>query len=266
MTHIDVLTLFPELFGPFLQFGLPARALREGRIAIEPVDFRPYGLGKHRAVDDVPYGGGPGMVLRPEPIFAAVRDRVALHRKAGRGAWRVLVTPQGATFTQTKARELAGREEALLLICGRYEGFDERIRTGLADEEISLGDFVCLGGEAVAMVLVEAIIRLLPGVLGNAESSVEESFSGNRLEYPQYTRPPEFEGMEVPGVLLSGDHQAIARWRTEQAELRTAARRPDLLKKPAPTAGADLCGAPRQRPGTIPAEAATSPRAGESQE
>ena len=231
MKRIDVLTLFPELFEPFLAEGLIGKAVREGLLAIEPVNFRSHGLGRHRAVDDVPYGGGAGMVLRPEPLFAAVREREALHREAGRGTWRILLTPQGRPFTQARAEELAGRDEALLLICGRYEGFDERIRDGLADEEISLGDFVCQGGETVAMVIMEAVARLVPGVMGNPESEAEESFTGGGLEYPQYTRPPEFEGMRVPDVLLSGHHEAIRRWRQEQAEKRTAARRPDLVPR-----------------------------------
>ncbi len=231
MKPIDVLTLFPQLFGPFLAEGLIGRAVREGLLAIEPVNFREHGLGRHRAVDDEPYGGGAGMVLRPEPLFAAVREREALHREAGRGIWRILLTPQGRPFTQARARELAGRDEALLLICGRYEGFDERIRDELADEEISLGDFVCQGGEAVAMVVIEALARLVPGVLGNPDSEMEESFSGGGLEYPQYTRPAEFEGMRVPEVLLSGHHEAIRRWRKEQAEKRTKARRPDLVPR-----------------------------------
>ena len=171
------------------------------------------------------------MVLRPEPLFAAARQREAAHRKAGRGVWRILLTPQGRPFTQAQAQALADREQALLLICGRYEGFDERIREGLADEEISLGDFVCQGGEAVAMVIIEAVARLLPGVLGNPDSGTEESFADGWLEYPQYTRPPEFEGMRVPDVLLSGHHEAIRHWRKEQAEKRTAARRPELVPR-----------------------------------
>lgn len=231
MKRIDVLTLFPELFGPFLAGGLIGRGMREGLLAIEAVNFRTHGLGRHRTVDDDPYGGGAGMLLRPEPLFAAVREREALHHEAGRGIWRILLTPQGRRFTQARAVELAGREEALLFICGRYEGFDERVREGLADEEISLGDFVCQGGETVAMVIIEAIARLVPGVMGNPDSEAEESFCDGGLEYPQYTRPAEFEGMRVPDVLLSGHHEAIRRWRKEQAEKRTAERRPDLLPR-----------------------------------
>ncbi len=231
MKRIDVLTLFPELFGPFLAEGLIGRAVREGLLEITPVDFRPHGLGRHRAVDGEPYGGGAGMVLRPEPVFKAVREREAAHAAAGRGTWKVLLTPQGAPFDQAAARALAEREEALLLICGRYEGFDERIRAGCADQELSLGDFVSLGGETVAMVMIEVIARLVPGVLGNPDSGREESFEEGWLEYPQYTRPPLFEGMAVPDVLLSGDHAAIARWRRQEAEKRTAERRPDLIPR-----------------------------------
>jgi tRNA (guanine37-N1)-methyltransferase len=229
MKRFDVVTLFPELFVPFSAEGLIGRAIRNGLLEITTVDFRPYGLGKHRAVDDEPYGGGAGMVLRPEPLFTAVRERERSHREGGRNVHRLLLTPQGRPLRQGKVRELAEREEALILICGRYEGFDERIRLGLADEEVSLGDFVSLGGEAGAMLIIEAVARLVPGVLGNPDSSADESFAEERLEYPQYTRPPEFEGMRVPEVLLSGHHEAIRRWRREQASKRTADRRPELL-------------------------------------
>jgi tRNA (guanine37-N1)-methyltransferase len=204
------------------------KAVKGGLVEIAVVDFRKHGLGRHHNVDDVPYGGGAGMVLRPEPIFAAVRERKALHAAEGRKTRTVLLTPQGRPFRQVDAVAFAALDETLLFVCGRYEGFDERIRTGLADEEVSLGDFVCLGGETPVMVMLEAIVRLLPVVLGNPESSAEESFAQGLLEYPQYTRPPEFEGMPVPEVLLSGHHAEIARWREDQARQRTAARRPDL--------------------------------------
>lgn len=232
MKHIDVLTLFPQLFGPFVAEGLIGRAVRGGLLALEPVNYRQHGLGRHQQVDDMPYGGGAGMVLRPEPIFAAVRERAARHAQQGRRAWTVLLTPQGAVFDQAKAQALAERDAALLLVCGRYEGFDERIRTGLADEEISLGDFVCLGGEVAAMAIIETVARLIPGVLGNPASPEEESFAaaGAPLEYPQYTRPAEFEGLRVPEVLLSGNHAQIAAWRAEQALERTRRRRPELLE------------------------------------
>jgi tRNA (guanine37-N1)-methyltransferase len=228
MKRFDVLTLFPALFGPFLEEGLLGKAVQGGLVEIAVADFRQHGLGRHRHVDDVPYGGGAGMVLRPEPLFAAVRERRALHEAQGRRTRTVLVTPQGRTFRQADAAAYAACEETLVFVCGRYEGFDERIRTGLADEEVSLGDFVCLGGEVPVMAMLEAIVRLIPGVLGNPESSLDESFARGLLEYPQYTRPPEFEGMKVPEVLLSGHHAEIARWREAQARQRTAERRPDL--------------------------------------
>lgn len=233
MKRIDVLTLFPGLFEPFLAEGVLGRALRGGLLAVELVNFRAHGLGRHKAVDDVPYGGGAGMVLRPEPLFAAVRERVARHQGEGRRTRTILLTPQGAPFDQAKAGALAASEEALLLVCGRYEGFDERIRAGLADEELSLGDFVLLGGEVAAMAVIEAMARLIPGVLGNPASNADESFAGAGLEYPHYTRPAEFEGMRVPEVLSSGDHARIDAWRREQAERRTRERRPELLARPA---------------------------------
>lgn len=230
--RIDVLTLFPVLFGEFLDGGVLGRAKRNGLVEVTLVDFRERGLGRHRAVDDEPYGGGAGMVLRPEPVFSAARDRIAFHRAAGRTVRKVLLTPQGRPFRQARARAFAeAGEEVLMLIGGRYEGFDERIRLGLADEELSLGDFVTLGGDVAAMAVIEAVARLIPGVLGNPASGVEESFSDGLLEYPQYTRPAEFEGMRVPEVLLSGDHARIKAWRQEQALRRTRERRPDLLRE-----------------------------------
>ncbi|MEE8396011.1 MAG: tRNA (guanosine(37)-N1)-methyltransferase TrmD [bacterium] len=231
MKRIEVLTLFPALLDPFLEQGLLGRAVRDGLVQVTLVDLRPFGVGRHRAVDGEPYGGGAGMVLRPEPVFAAARRREAHHAASGRALRKILLTPQGRPFDQHKARELERRAEPLLLICGRYEGFDERIRQGLADEELSLGDFVCLGGEVAALAVIEAIARLVPGVLGNPASNMEESFSADVLEYPQYTRPKEFEGMPVPEVLLSGHHAAVAQWRAEQAQTRTALRRPDLAKR-----------------------------------
>lgn len=232
MKHIDVLTLFPQLFQPFVSEGLLGRAIRNGLLEIALVNFREQGLGRHRVVDDVPYGGGAGMVLRPEPIFAAARQRTAYHRRQGRVTRTILLTPQGTPFDQDKARELAAADSVLLLICGRYEGFDERIRLALVDEELSLGDFVLLGGETAAMAIIEAVARLIPAVLGNPASATDESFAGPALEYPQYTRPAEFEGMRVPDVLVSGDHARIDAWRSEQALDRTRQRRPDLLQHP----------------------------------
>ena len=229
MLQLDILTLFPQLFDPFLEAGLLGKAIREQRVMIHLCDLREYGLGKHKQVDDDPYGGGPGMVLRIEPIWQMLHDRESHHRNAGRSVRKLLLTPQGQPFRQETAHALSQGEDVLILVCGRYEGFDERIRS-LVDEEISGGDFICFGGEVIAMMMIEAVTRLLPGVLGNAESSQEESFSAARLEHPQYTRPPLFEGMAVPEVLLSGHHGRIAEWRRIQAQERTAQRRPDLLK------------------------------------
>lgn len=237
MKRFEVLTLFPGLIAPFAKEGLIGKACASGLLAVEVIDYRAYGLGRHRAVDDVPYGGGAGMVLRPEPLFQAVRERSALNRSAGRRTRVVLLTPQGRRFEQQTARELAAREEVLLLICGRYEGFDERIRLALADDEISLGDFVLLGGEVGAMAVIEAVARLVPGVLGNPDSSAEESFAWGRLEYPHYTRPASYEGMDVPPVLLSGNHGEIRRWRNAQAHQRTRRRRPDLVADETAAAG-----------------------------
>lgn len=228
MLRFDVLTLFPEIFRSFLGESLIRRAREKQLLQIELTNFREFGLGRHRQVDDEPYGGGPGMVLRVEPIAAAIRESEAHHRQAGRIVRKVLLTPQGQPFVQATAREWSEDPKVNLLICGRYEGFDERIRS-FVDKEVSAGDFVCLGGEVVAMLLIEAVSRLIPGMLGNPESSTRESFSGTELEYPQYTRPPEFEGMAVPEELLSGNHRQIEDWRQNQAHRRTRERRPDLL-------------------------------------
>jgi tRNA (guanine37-N1)-methyltransferase len=229
MLRFEVLTLFPELFRPLLQEGLLARATERQVLSVELNPFRRFGLGKHLQVDDEPYGGGPGMLLRPEPIWAALEDARTRHEAAGRTLHRILLTPQGRRFDQAKALELSQRDEVLVLICGRYEGFDERIRS-FVDEEISGGDFITLGGETIALTMLEAVGRLVPGVLGNQSSSEQESFSEPLLEFPQYTRPAEFQGQAVPEVLLSGNHQNIAQWRQEQAVKRTQERRPDLLQ------------------------------------
>ncbi|HZP45096.1 MAG TPA: tRNA (guanosine(37)-N1)-methyltransferase TrmD [Candidatus Binataceae bacterium] len=222
MIEFHVITLFPAMFAA-LEHGLVGRARARGLITITTHDLREYGLGAYRQVDDTPYGGGSGMVMRPEPIAAAL-DAV---RAGNRDLCALLMTPQGEPLTQTIVRELAGHH-GLILIAGRYEGFDERVRS-LVDREISIGDYVLSGGELPAMVVVEAVARLLPGVLGNPQSLTEESFAdATLLEYPQYTRPEEFRGMRVPEVLLSGDHGRIRRWREEQARRRTATRRPDL--------------------------------------
>lgn len=211
-----ILTLFPEAIRPYLDESILGIAQAQGKLRIDLVDFRNFTVDPHRTVDDRPFGGGPGMVLKPEPIFAAVEDLERVH-----GAFhKVLLCPRGRTFDQPKARELS-RHERLLFLCGRYEGFDERIRQGFAWEEISLGDFVLAGGELAAMAMLEAAVRLIPGVLGCAQSAALESFETELLDWPQYTRPREFRSMVVPDVLLSGDHAAVARWRTEQAKVLT---------------------------------------------
>ncbi|HEY2406809.1 MAG TPA: tRNA (guanosine(37)-N1)-methyltransferase TrmD [Polyangiaceae bacterium] len=228
--QIALVTLFPELFGPFLELGFVGRAIEASLLQVHREPIRAHGLGKHQSVDDTPYGGGSGMVMRPDTTLAAIESAEAALQAASKPA-RVLLTPQGQTFTQSTARRLS-EQSALVLICGRYEGFDERVRH-FVDEEISVGDFVLTGGEVAAMCVVEAIIRLLPGVLGNADSPREESFSAEcdgLLEYPHYTRPATFRGLDVPEVLRSGDHERVKAWRREQSELRTRERRPDLAQ------------------------------------
>jgi tRNA (guanine37-N1)-methyltransferase len=220
----DILTLFPGMFeGPFGE-SIIRRAVESGLIDIRLHNIRDYAFDKHRTTDDYPYGGGAGMVMKPEPLAACIEEV-----RAARPAARViLTTPQGKPFNQPLAEELV-REEELLIICGRYEGVDERVRELFVDDEISLGDFVLTGGEIAAMVIVDAVSRLIPGVLGSDESAAGDSFSDGLLEYPQYTRPPEFRGLGVPEVLLSGNHQEIARWRRRLALQRTWQKRPDLL-------------------------------------
>jgi tRNA (guanine37-N1)-methyltransferase len=227
--EFHVITLFPELFATANWPGIVGRALGAGLVKIEAHALREHGLGNYRQVDDTPYGGGSGMVLRPEPLFAAIESTLGAHP----GLWRILLTPQGEPLDQAMVRELSERRPGLLLVTGRYEGVDERVRAE-ADQEISIGDYVLSGGELPAMVLIEAVARLVPGVLGNPESLNEESFADGLLEYPQYTRPEEFRGMRVPEVLLSGDHQKIHEWRKAEALKRTARRRPDLLKRRRP--------------------------------
>ena len=219
--RIDVVTLFPELFEVPLKTSLLGKAVEGGLLEVEAHDLRRWGLGRHRSVDDQPYGGGAGMVMRPEPLFDAVDH---LRSDAARV---ILLSPRGRVLTQRKVEELAQVEHTILL-CGRYEGVDERVATGLADEELSIGDYVLAGGEVAALVVIEAVSRLVPGVLGNARSLASESHTSGALEYPQFTRPPEFRGMRVPDILLSGDHGAVERWRREQSEELTRARRPDL--------------------------------------
>ena len=220
---IDVLTLFPGMFPGPLDESIIKRACESGRLRLGIRDLRDYTHDRHRKVDDRPFGGGPGMLMKPEPLFEAVE---ALRGEKTRV---ILTSPAGRPFRQEIAQELAG-EEHLLLVCGSYEGFDERVRECLADDELSIGDYVLTNGALPAMVIIDSVTRLLPCVLGDDESSVDESFSDGLLEYPQYTRPAEFRGMSVPEVLLSGDHAAIERWRREQARMRTGQRRPDLLE------------------------------------
>jgi tRNA (guanine37-N1)-methyltransferase len=228
--HAAIVTLFPELFTSFLSTSLVKRAIGCGRLHVHLEELRRHGLGRHLSVDDTPYGGGSGMVMRVDCVVQAIEAAV-LALDGPLRPHRVLLTPQGRPFTQVVAERLAGRE-ALLLVCGRYEGFDERIRA-FVDEEISLGDFVMTGGEVAAMAVLEACVRLLPGVLGNEASACEESFShaqGRLLEYPQYTRPQDFRGLGVPEVLRSGDHARIRAWRQERTLERTRERRADLLE------------------------------------
>ena len=225
---IDVLTLFPAMFAGPLDESIIQRARETGLLELGIHNLRDYTHDRHKTVDDRPFGGGPGMLLKPEPLFEAV---AALARPETRV---ILLSPAGRKFDQAIARELSA-ERHLLLICGSYEGFDERVREHLADDELSIGDYVLTNGALPAMVIGDATVRLLPGALGDDESAREESFSRGLLEYPQYTRPADFHGMKVPDVLLSGHHAGIARWRSEQAKLRTAQRRPDLLKDQAGT-------------------------------
>lgn len=223
--RIAVVTLFPEYFQGPLEAGILGRARGEGRLAVDLVDLRPFGEGRHHVTDDYPFGGGAGMVMKPGPVVEAV-EAVRSERPACRV---VLLTPQGRPFRQETAHEFAGLEH-VALVCGRYEGFDERIRA-FCDDEVSVGDFVLMGGEAAALVVIEATARLLPGVLGAAASPVEESLAEDLLEYPQYTRPRSFRGIEVPEVLVGGNHGEIAAWRRREAVVRTAHRRPDLLER-----------------------------------
>ena len=224
--RFEIVTLFPDLFD-VLRTGLLGKAQDAGTIDIHAVTPREFTTDRHRTVDDSPYGGGSGMVLMPGP-FAETLDHLD-EARGGMPSHRVLLTPQGARFSQTHARRFS-KLDSLTLVCGRYEGFDERIR-GLVDEEVSLGDFVLLGGEAAALAVIEATARLLPGVLGNDQSAADESHADGLLEYPQYTRPEEFRGEKVPDILRSGNHAAIARWRRKESLRRTLERRPDLLER-----------------------------------
>jgi tRNA (guanine37-N1)-methyltransferase len=223
--RFDVLTLFPEVFEPFLQASMMGIAAEKDAAAYALHDIRDYTLDKHSKVDDRPYGGGPGMVICCEPVYRCYEAVREMDEEPGR---LLLLTPQGRRFDHGMAEELA-QARRVLLLCGHYEGFDERIRQGLPVEEVSVGDYVLSGGETAAMVIMDAVVRLLPGVLGHQDSARDDSFASGMLEYPHYTRPPEFRGMRVPDVLLSGNHRAIDDWRREQARIRTRSRRADLL-------------------------------------
>lgn len=223
--RIDILTLFPEVFEGYLATSIVGRAVARGLVDVECTNFRDFARDRHRSVDDKPFGGGPGMVLMCGPVFDALE--FVQSRRDGEPV-RVLLTPQGERLKQSTVEALA-QEPWLVVLCGHYEGFDERIRSGIDARELSIGDYVLSGGEPAAMVLIDALVRLLPGALGNEAATANESFADRFLEHPQYTRPRDFRGMKVPDVLLSGDHGKIAAWRQEQAIQRTLARRPDLI-------------------------------------
>ena len=225
--RIDIFSLFPEGMRPYLDSSMLARAQQAGLVQILLHDIRDYASDRHQTTDDEPYGGGGGMVMKPEPLFAAV-ERVLGEEAAGTRI--VLLTPQGRVFNQTVAAELAG-EQRLALLCGRYEGVDERVRQHLVTDEISIGDYVLTGGELPALVIVDSVVRLLPGALGDEQGSARDSHADGLLEGPHYTRPAEFRGWEVPEVLRSGDHAKIAAWRRQESLRRTRERRPELLEK-----------------------------------
>jgi tRNA (guanine37-N1)-methyltransferase len=226
MLRFDVFTVFPELLAPYLEASILGRAQKAGHLGVRVHQLRDFTTDRHRTTDDTPYGGGGGMVMKPEPLFAAVR---AVLGDALSTTPILLLTPQGRPFTQAVAFELSNQPR-LALLCGRYEGVDERVRTSLATDELSIGDYVVSGGELPALIVIDAVARCLPGVLGEEDGALDDSHAAGLLEYPHYTRPPEFEGQAVPEVLLSGDHARIAAWRRRQALARTLQRRPDLLE------------------------------------
>jgi len=236
---IHILTLFPGMFDSFLAHSILKRALEKGLVEVRTVDLRAYTRDRHKTCDDRPFGGGPGMVLKPEPIFEAFEDlfppkadppRAGGRKKSSKKTRVIHLTPQGKRFDHAMAKELA-KEKHLVFLCGHYEGVDERVVDKWVTDELSIGDYVLTQGELPAMVVIDAVTRLVPGVLGSEESKAFESFTGNLLEYPHYTRPAVYRGLKVPEVLLSGNHQKIAEWRQEEALKRTKARRPDLLKR-----------------------------------
>lgn len=233
--RMDVLTLFPEMFEGVFNSSILGKAQEKGIVSLNAINFREYSGNKHNRVDDTPYGGGGGMVLKAEPIFSAVEDVLSRRKEEMASSTEssspprvILMCPQGEKFTQKKAEELA-QEDHLVFICGHYEGYDERIREYLVTDELSIGDYVLTGGELPAMVIIDSVARLLPGVLGNENSAVSDSFSTGLLEYPHYTRPAEFRGWKVPDILLSGHHANVEEWRRREALRRTWLRRPDLL-------------------------------------
>ena len=231
MLRVDIITIFPDYFRETFDYGIVRRARAAGLVKIEAHDLRAWTTDKHHVVDDRPFGGGDGMVLKPEPIFAAVESLAGANRRESIPAGKrvVLLSPQGRRFSQATAAEFAACEQ-LVLICGRYEGVDERVAEALVTDEISIGDYVLSGGEPAALVLVDATVRLLPGALGSATSATNESFSDGLLDCPQYTRPADFEGMRPPDVLLNGNHAEIERWRQQAAREKTKQNRPDILK------------------------------------
>jgi tRNA (guanine37-N1)-methyltransferase len=222
--RIDILTLFPEMFSPVLGTSIPKRAAEKGLVSYHLTNIRDFATDAHKSVDDKPFGGGPGMVMMCQTLFDAVEN---VEKQDPRPATRILLSPQGQVMTQSLVEDLS-RKERLLLIAGHYEGFDERIIQGLSPMELSIGDYVLSGGELAAIVVVDAVVRLLPGALGAQDGAVDETFADGLLEYPQYTKPREYRGMTVPEVLLSGNHAVIAKWRLEQRKIRTRERRPDL--------------------------------------
>ena len=231
--HFDVFTLFPEVFGPYIDSSILLRARQNGLLDVRLYNIRDWTTDRHHTTDDMPYGGGGGMVMKPEPIFAAIETVLGIPPACP----LILLTPQGRVFTQRVAQELA-QHAHLGLLCGRYEGVDERVRQHLVTDQISIGDYVLSGGELPALALIDALTRLIPGALGDPDGAADDSHATGLLEYPHYTRPPEFRGWSVPDILLSGDHGRVDRWRREQALLRTRQRRPDLLQK-APLSQAD---------------------------
>jgi len=233
MLRFDIITIFPEFFNEVIDCGILRRARNAGLVEIKAHDLRQWTTDKHHVVDDRPFGGGDGMVLKPEPIFAGVEALTGASRREDFPAKTrvILLSAQGQVFSQPLAREIAQNATQVVLLCGRYEGVDERVADALVTEEISIGDYVLSGGEPAATVVIDAVVRLLPGALGSETSAVFESFSEGLLDHPQYTRPPEFRGMKVPEVLLSGNHAEIDRWRKEAAIAKTRRKRPDLLKE-----------------------------------